>query len=102
MALIWNGPHTSAVIPETSVEEDVDLHSTEQSPSGEHEGSNQTEPMVDIRGGEGRMEKGGSRTSGAGERSRQDRNRMSHYPFHNLIRVDSVTILFSNGLVVVG
>lgn len=58
MAHIWNGPHTSAVIPEPSVEEDVDFHFTEQSLSGKHEGSNQTEPMVDIRGGEGRMEKG--------------------------------------------
>ena len=38
------------MIPEAAVEE--------QSPSVEHEGSNQTEPMVDIRGGKGRVEKG--------------------------------------------
>lgn len=50
MAFIWNGPHTSAMIPEAAVEE--------QSPSVEREGSNQTEPMAGIRGGKGRMEKG--------------------------------------------
>ena len=58
VARIWDGPRTGAMIPETSVEEDVGFLFTEQSPSGKHEGSNQTEPTVDIRGGDGRMEKG--------------------------------------------
>ena len=61
------------MIPETSVEEEVGFLFTEQSPSGKHEGSNQTEPTVDIRGGDGRMEKGAPEHLGLEKGAEEDK-----------------------------